>query len=38
VSMRLIVDAVSPEGRGAQIVIGEALATLDKAALLAAAI
>ena len=37
-SMRLIVDAVSPEGRGAKIVIGEALATLDKAALLAAAI
>jgi hypothetical protein len=37
-SMRLIVDAVSPEGRGANVVIGEALATLDKAALLAAAI
>ncbi|MGZ5867553.1 MAG: hypothetical protein ACXWKC_19485 [Xanthobacteraceae bacterium] len=37
-SMRLIVDAVSPEGRGAKMVIGEALATLDKAALLAASI
>jgi len=37
-SMRLVVDAVSPDGRGAKIVIGEALATLDKAALLAASI
>jgi hypothetical protein len=35
VSSRLIVDAVSPKGRGAEAVIGEALAVLDKAALLA---
>ena len=34
-STRLIVDAVSPTGRGAKIVIAEALAALDKAALLA---
>ncbi len=33
--MRLIVDALSPEGRGSNAVISEALATLDKAALLA---
>jgi len=34
-STRLIVDAVSPQGRGAKTVIAEALAALDKAALLA---
>jgi len=37
-SMRLIVDAVSPYGRGAKTVIGEALLALDKAALLATSI
>ncbi len=37
-SMQLIVDAVSPQGRGANAVIGEALLALDKAALLAIAI
>jgi hypothetical protein len=35
VSSRLIVDAVSPQGRGAGAVIAEAIAVLDKAALLA---
>jgi hypothetical protein len=34
-SSRLIVDAVSPKGRGRKAVIAEALAVLDKAALLA---
>jgi hypothetical protein len=34
-SSRLIVDAVSPGGRGITIVVAEALAALDKAALLA---
>jgi hypothetical protein len=34
-SSRLVVDAVSSEGRGAKVVIAEALAVLDKAAFLA---
>ena len=38
VSIRLIVDAISPEGRGVETVIAEALLTLDKCALLATAI
>ena len=33
-SSRLIVDAVSPGGRGAEVVMAEALTALDKAALL----
>ncbi len=37
-SMRLIVDAVSPQGRGADTVIAEALSALDKCALLTMAI
>jgi hypothetical protein len=37
-SIRLIVDAVSPHGRGAETVITEALLTLDKCSLLTAAI
>lgn len=36
ISSRLIVDALSPEGRGADTVIAEAIAVLDKAAMLAA--
>jgi hypothetical protein len=35
-SSRLIVDALSPDGRGKEAVIAEALGVLDKAALLAA--
>jgi hypothetical protein len=34
VSMRLVVDAISSGGRGTETVIGEALTTLDKTALL----
>jgi hypothetical protein len=34
-STRLIVDALSPKGRGAQAVVADALAALDKTALLA---
>lgn len=34
-SARLVVDALSPRGRGAQAVIAEALSVLDKAALIA---
>jgi hypothetical protein len=37
-SIRLIVDAVSPKGRGAEAVIAEALLTLDKCAFLTTAI
>jgi hypothetical protein len=37
-SVRLIVDAVSKQGRGAEAVIAEALLTLDKSALLATTI
>ena len=38
VSMRLVVDAVSPQGRGTKTVVTEALLALDKAASLASAI
>jgi hypothetical protein len=37
-SVRLIVDAISPQGRGAKTVIAEALLALDKCALLTKAI
>jgi hypothetical protein len=37
-SIRLIVDAISPEGRGVEVVIAEALLTLDKCAFLTSAI
>jgi hypothetical protein len=37
-SSRLIVDALAPSGRGAKAVIAEALAVLDKTALLAASL
>jgi hypothetical protein len=37
-SVRLIVDAISPQGRGAETVISEALLTLDKCAFLTTAI
>ncbi len=37
-SARLVVDAISPQGRGPEVVIAEALLALDKTALLARAV